>query len=292
MNQSDLARMLKVSRAQISKWKAGEHLPRERESQLLELAGLFETVNVEWALFAQSKENAEGWYAYVDAIWEDVEWGDVLKDLAQDAPDLYVAHLILALRNICAQFDRQAPPVSSNHEEPSADEPLASALFSVLEAWCQYHDWIGDALHFNDSSENAEYDLSEVTGELEWLALDLALECIEEKSLQQLGVEKASLNARIKNSRIDIKSRLQSICHIRTKHGLPITANYFQMLYLPPSELAEQSWFRHPQADENTIKEYLPYGQQLALLHFECVAQALQTLDKKLDGILELLHPQ
>src|SRR5258708_15876336 len=88
LNQADLARKLKVSRAQISKWKAGDYISLNRQSELLKLAGLFDTVCVEWAMFAQSKENAEAWYSYVFEVLDNVEWGDVLKDFFHDMPDI------------------------------------------------------------------------------------------------------------------------------------------------------------------------------------------------------------
>jgi transcriptional regulator with XRE-family HTH domain len=291
LSQADLARKLKVSPAQISKWKAGDSLSTERTSQLLRLAGLFDTVNVEWAIFARSKQNAEAWYSYVFRILEDVEWGDSLEDFFHDMPDVYVSHLITDLRKLGANINSQAPEFDEEGESTDLDV----ALFSILENWGQLSDWLHSTLEFDDLTNDAEYELFDITSDLEWLLFDLALDHVDFNELDAIGVNASKLTATVKDARFKIKSHLHDICQIRTKHSLPITGNYFQVLYLSPVELAEQEWFRPggsiaDHVNEDSIKPYLPYGQQLILLHLEYSALALRQLDEKLDRITERLN--
>ena len=291
VNQAGLARKLKVSRAQISKWKAGDHISSERTSQLLSLAGLFDTVNAEWAMFAKSKENAEAWYAYVFEIFQGVEWGSSLNDFFHDMPDIYVGHLIVELCALGATIEHQAPAIRLTDEETYESTPFASVLFSLLEAWGQLCDWIDVTLDFDDLTNDAECELIDAVSELEWCAFDLALEYVGKEQLIAIGVDEVKPATKAEKARREVFLHLQDICRIRTKHGLPITENYFQLLYLPPVELAEQSWFR-PTAenvDENAIKSYLPFGQQLIIAHLECSARALNKLDDKLNRVLEKL---
>jgi transcriptional regulator with XRE-family HTH domain len=297
LNQADLARKLKVSRAQISKWKAGDYLSSERTTELLSLAGLFDTANEEWAMFAKTKENAEAWYSYIFEILEDVEWGRLFKEFFQDMPDIYVGHLIIDLCDIGATIEQRAPTTRWIDEEACESTPLASALFSVLEIWGQLHDWIDDTLEFEDLTDDAESDIFDLMEDLRFLVFDLALEHVETDELTAIGVDTDKLKALIEKSREKIKSHFHEICIVRLKHGLPITEDYFQLLHLHPEELAEQSWFRpniHNVNDENIddlIKSYLPYGQRLILTHLEYSARALRHLDEKLDRIAEKLSP-
>ncbi|MBC8351360.1 MAG: helix-turn-helix transcriptional regulator [Planctomycetes bacterium] len=290
LNQAELARKLKVSRAQISKWKSGDHVSMDRTTQLLKLAGLFDAVNVEWAMFAKTEANAQAWYAYIQQIQEDVEWGDSLKDFIADEPEIYVGHLIVDLCNLGASIEQAAPTTRWIDEEDCEPTPLASVFYSVLEIWGQLKDWIDCTLNFDDLMDDAECELFDVTCELEWLAFDLALDYVETERLTAIGVEVERLDELIKESRQKIKLYLHDICQIRTKHGLPITENYFQLLYLSPVNLTEQAWFRPGgitgRNEENLIKSYLPYGQRLILSHLECSAIALRHIDEKLEQLV------
>jgi len=291
LNQSRLARKLNVSRAQVSKWKAGDYLSMERTSQLLKLAGLFDTVNVGWAIFAGSEENANAWYSYVLEILDDVEWGNSLKDFFQDMPDIYVGHLITDLCALGAKIEQLAPTkwcIDEYDEECWEPTPLASALWSVLDTWGQLRDWVDATLDFDDVMDGAESELFEVKSDIEWSTFELALGYVEQPQLTAIGVDETMLDAAVESSRQRILSSLHDICRIRTKHSLPITENYFQLLYLPPIDLAEQLWFR-PAAlgvGKDLIKSYLPYGQRLIIEHLEYSAEALHVLSKKLDRIL------
>src|SRR4051812_5195733 len=234
LSQADLARKLKVSRAQVSKWKAGDYLSSERTSELLTLAGLFDTVCVEWAIFAKSAENAQAWYSYVLEILEDVEWGDSLKDFFREMPDIYAGHLITDLCDLGAKIDQPAPATRWVDEDVYEQTPLASVLFSILETWGQLKDWIDNMLDCDDMTSEAECELFDITSDLEWLAFDLSLKHVERTQLTAIGVDEAKLDALVTTSREKVKSYLHDICDIRTKHGLPIAENYFQFLYLPP----------------------------------------------------------
>ena len=295
LKQADIAKKLKVSRAQVSKWKAGDHISYDREKQLLKLAGLFETVCVRWAMFARTEENAQAWYNYFFEIIDDMEmeWGDLQRGFFHDIPDFYVGDVITELCDLGAKIEQQAPITIWIDEDEYEMTPLASALYSILETWGQIRVWIENAFELDYVDNEVEYELSELITDLEWLSFDLALGDVERSLLTAIGINQAKLDAKLKKSRSEINAHVHNICKIRTERGLPITDDYFQLLYLPPIDLAESTWSQPPCYDdfvnENTIQRYLPYGQQLIFSQLRCNAIEIGCLNKKLDEIISML---
>jgi transcriptional regulator with XRE-family HTH domain len=289
LTQADLARELGVSRAQITKWKAGEHLPSDRQIQLFKLAGLFATVSEDWAMFAETQENAAAWYSYFSELLEDIEWGDSLRDLSSDAPDIYFWHVLDELLDMGADIQATAPKSHWENEEEYERTPLSACLFDIFETWGQLYDWMDTTLEFSDVNETAEFELFDLTQDLRWIASGLAIEDLEPSMLTAIGCDPVKIAAHIEQSRSQAADRLAEICSIRAKHGLSITADYFQLLTLPPIDLGEASWFR-PKADSRhageAIKAFLSYSDQQLLAHQECQAMMLQQIDSKLDQLL------
>ncbi|TWU02899.1 helix-turn-helix transcriptional regulator [Stieleria varia] len=290
-NQADLARELGVSRAQISKWKSGEHIPSERRDRLLKIAGLFDTVSDRWAMFAETEDNSKAWCDFFEELLEDLEWGGSLRDLSRNMPDIFYGHLIEALLGLDAKISVKAPASKWEDEESCKMTPLANCLFSVYETWGQLYDWIDSSLEFDDLMDGAEYELFDVIEELRWSASGIAIDNVEPELLISIGCEESKIKELTKQSRQEAAQRLSQVCNIRIKHGLPITADYFQLLTLPPIELAEASWFQrkgnshHP---GEAIKSFLSYGERQLLSHQECQAAMLRQIDSKLDRLLEL----
>lgn len=292
-SQADLARELGVSRAQITKWKNGEYLPSERQTQLLKLAGLFDTVSAEWAMFAGSEKNADAWYSYFFAIWEDMEWGDSLRDLSADAPEIYFWHVLDELLALGADIPQTAPSSIWECEEDCERTALASCLFAVIETWGQLYDWMDHVFEFTDVDQTAECELFELTEDLRWIASGIAIEEVDQELLSAIGCEQPQVQLHVEKSRKDAARRLAELCSIRIKHGLPITSDYFQLLTLPAIDLGEASWFS-PEVDSRhageAIKAFLPYGERVLLTHQEYQAIALQSIESKLDLLVEKLE--
>lgn len=289
-SQADLARELNVSRAQITKWKAGECLPHDRQAQLMKLAGLFDTVSEEWAMFAETQENAEAWYTYFRALVEDLEWGVSLCDLSSDTPEIYFWHILEELLDLGAEISSVAPETRWEGEDEYNLTPLASCLTAIFETWGQLYDWMDVTLEFDDLDDTVTYELFEVVEDLRWIASGIAIEDVEQELLTAIGCDPAKIQSHVEQSRKKAATRLAEICNIRIKHGLPITDDYFQLLTVPAIELAESPWFRpipHSRHTGQAITSYLPYGERQLLAHQECQARMLQQIDAKLDRLLE-----
>ncbi len=290
-NQADLAQKLGVSRAQITKWKRGEYLPLERQEQLMKLAGLFETVSEGWAMFAETKENADAWYQYFRELWKDLEWGDSLRDLSNDEPALYLWHVLEELLDLGAEIPAIAPESQweGGDEDTCELTPLARCLTAVFETWGQLYDWMDSTLEFSDVDDTAEYELFDVVQDLRWISSGIAIEDIESDVLTATGCDPAKIQAHVEQSRKKAADRLAEICSIRIKHRLPITADYFQLLTSPSIDLAEASWFCRSADSRHAgeaIKSYLSYGETQLLSHQEYQSMMLQQLDRKLDRLL------
>jgi|GEM_PF-2078994 len=221
-SQADLARELNVSRAQITKWKAGECLQHDRQTQPMKLAGLFDTVSEEWAMFAETQENAEAWYTYFRALVEDLEWGDSLCDLSSDTPEIYFWHILEELLDLGAEISSVAPETRWEGEDEYNLTPLASCLMATFETWGQLYDWMDVTLEFDDLDGTVTYELFEVVEDLRWVASGIAIEDVEQELLTAIGCDPAKIQSHVEQSRKKAATRLAEVCNIRIKHGLPM----------------------------------------------------------------------
>ena len=97
------------------------------------------------------------------------------------------------------------------------------------------------------------------------------------------------INAHVKKSREDAAKRLEQICTIRIKHGLPITDDYFALLTLTPYELAEADLLRINRPSRHIghdIKWHLPYAQREILNHLEYQGEMLNQVITKLNQLM------
>ncbi|QDU58026.1 helix-turn-helix domain-containing protein [Aeoliella mucimassa] len=284
-NQADLARALNVSRAQISRWKAGEAIPRNRETELLEIGGLFSTVCTDWAMFARTEANAENWYIYFTDILSGSEWGWALKDLYRDSPDKYSSHVIRTLLKLGADIPFAAPSARELDGENVESTPLASALYGLFDAWAQIHDWVYLAFDTDDCGD--QFDLFEISNELEWLTFDLGVLSVDIDCLRGIGIKEKELDEFHRKTVDTIEVRLHQFCLLRTQNGYPIKHDYFNLLDLSPIELAEQAFMRNRDG-KNRIMNYLSYGEQMCISRLDYSVHLLSRIDEKLDVLLKV----
>ena len=213
-----------------------------------------------------------------------------MKDLFADEPEMYTWHVLETLCNLGATIDHRASATMWLSEDDFELTPLASALSSILKSWGQYRDWMNEAFELGDAIADFEFELFERPQDLGWCVFDLALAYVEKSLLIGLGVNKTKLSTKLMEARDEVLWRLYDICHIRTKHGLSIMDDYFQLLYVPPEELAEQVEprlaTRAESVSKETIMPYLPYGQRLILSRLETNARALCRIEEKLDRLI------
>lgn len=88
-NQSKLADLLGVSKAQISKWKSGETISRDMEVKILDLIGLDKEASPELIQLTGSKEQADKWCHLISYLTK--------HTLNTVAPDIHPAPLDMGL---------------------------------------------------------------------------------------------------------------------------------------------------------------------------------------------------
>lgn len=273
--QIDIANKLGVSRAQISKWKAGEYIPSDREEELIEIAGLF-SHNPEWAIWAKTEENAQDWMNYIIHMCErvDLHFNDIL-----DEPELYIPMIIIRLVDLGVSFP-EAPSIEDMTKDWEGDEDdeeyevynytdfdnLISEFlenYSYLTEWCDYH--------FGNSND----DLYDQITDLSDYACDLSLRSIDKKLLIACGVNQHQLEQEMKGVIWAIKGRISSICNTMNELQIPITTDYFNYVNKLPAELDDELlWLKNAQG----IEQFLPYGQQLLLQETRQTNQLLEKL--------------
>lgn len=85
--QNELAKRLKVSETQITKWKQGENMPSERERQIRKLANIT-TCHTDWADSAGSAESLKKWRNFIMYLAEEAECDAEANDGFQGPTEL------------------------------------------------------------------------------------------------------------------------------------------------------------------------------------------------------------
>ncbi len=73
-NQKDLARRMRVSPTQVTKWKSGEHMSSEMEDKIRKIVGIGDR-HPEFVLWAGSQEDAEKWDKLIHFLAEQAREG-------------------------------------------------------------------------------------------------------------------------------------------------------------------------------------------------------------------------
>lgn len=107
--QNELAKRLKVSETQITKWKQGERMPSEREQQIRKVANI-STIHTDWADSASSAESLEKWRNFIMYLAREAEryaedndgfsGPTELTDGGEDEHDLWCAILCDIVKNM------------------------------------------------------------------------------------------------------------------------------------------------------------------------------------------------
>lgn len=290
--QAALARELSVTRAQVSKWKAGERVSDERRSQLLTLAGLFDTDLIEWALFARTQDNATAWCDYFQRLAEECDCTGSITELIQEQTDFYTSLILCQLIDLGARIDSNAPAIPPSGDPDDEDELEQNALFRVLsslmESWSHLRAWFDEVLYFEDLTDDVECALFDSISYIEYLLLDLALQRVDPDDLKAISVGPEQVASHIEKTREKAFDLLHSICRTRIKHGLPITEDYFALLELDDESLSAHAEMMGALADHchpGSILQYLSYGERMLLNRVSQLFNAVTRLETRLESL-------
>jgi len=286
LNQTSIAKELGVSRAQISKWKAGEFIPFDRSGALSKLAGMF-TDDIQWLELVENQKNADAWIKYISDINERCD--SPVVELT-DMPDHYAPKILKELNEAGINLP-SCPPVLVEEESAFYGElDLSDLLFEFLEHYHIYESWSSRHLMGLDEyvDDKFQSEIYEITAEINYFASAMAISCISTDHLSAVNGDKNKFRTFIKKAEYDCQDQIRQLCDELVRHGIPLTINYYDFINKSANYLEDKDMF----ADilkEKWILQHLPYGEQDIINRMERVEAGIVDLHEKIDILLEKL---
>jgi transcriptional regulator with XRE-family HTH domain len=280
LKQKDLAEKLKVSPAQISKWKAGEPIPSERKESLNKLAGLHGD-DADWGILTKTKKNGRGWFKYLSFM------GDCDNRHLEEQPEIYAVKTLLLLSELGATIPENAPLVEvvdqDNYEWTSFDSMVWDLTegYGILVDWCDCYLW--DGVGLNDEPG----DLLDLRWNLEEYALEIALKYVDKEDLKSAGIDLKKLDDLIRKTNVEVKRIIIKLCESMNKVGMPFTTDYFNYLNKRPDLLWNMIHMKGIFAGSaNSVDNFLPFGERKILNETKMTNELLIELHMKIDTLL------
>ena len=145
LKQFEIAEKLNVKDAQISKWKLGVNIPKDREVELMKLAGIYwerddgSSPLLSWAVKVRNQENENSWYEFFKTCLEKVDRYSIASSLASNQK---LTTSFLGTLNNSGLFMPESIEWHFNHPEGEWDqyqgfiEHTYLGTYFELENWC------------------------------------------------------------------------------------------------------------------------------------------------------------
>jgi transcriptional regulator with XRE-family HTH domain len=256
LNQTQLAKKLKVSPGQISKWKNGEYMSHDMETKMKELAGIgeYDAQVVAWAGSLDAAKKWDALFMYMANMSN--EGGETgydtypLTDEAQDLPGILIFNTISTLDDMGVKPPKNFPTELEAVREGDNDwdynvllenphAALVARIYSALvDIWGFYRAYIEDLLNDEDVQEEPD-DSMRFESEL-W---DLAATKIEiEKSDRAEFAKFAPKFPEFKRTTFkSVKKWLSQIKLRAMKAGVPLEAEIMDLLTDDPETLSREA---------------------------------------------------
>ncbi|MGJ8656080.1 MAG: helix-turn-helix domain-containing protein [Akkermansiaceae bacterium] len=259
--QTELAKELGVSRAQITKWKNGtDQLPYERENQLARLAGFDENENTKWSLFAPDPAERNAWIALVlEALnYGEDGYATSIGEIFHDTPSLYTSFVLFTLRDKM-KIALPSPPTDPVKFLTQKNNYFASILIEFLDNYDKLEQWT-DVYLENERILDEIYDFRsdlKIEG-----ALLMAAYWIDNNLYTKAGVSKDNLHSIKHQLKTETVKLIGKLCQSMQQHNIPFEIDYFDFANKHPYELDDTIMFRKIAGLPNSIEAILPYEQQ------------------------------
>jgi transcriptional regulator with XRE-family HTH domain len=284
LKQKDLAEKLKVSRAQISKWKSGETIPFNRVETLNKLAGLHGK-NTDWAILTKTEENSNAWIEYLLIL------GDYSNNYhLHDDPESHATDILLLLKELGVKIPPKAPSVDiviqNGYKMTSFDKMILDLMknYAGLLDWCNHHLFYSIELINNDS------DVFDLSAELAKYALNIAIMCIPRVSRKSTGMDSKKLEDFVKKTKKEVTVAIIKLCQAMNKINLSFTTDYFDYINKDPSKFSHDIYMIEAKKEnkdfEDSVENYLPFGVSSILKEAKKTNALLLELHIKLDTLL------
>lgn len=257
-NQSKLADLLSVSKAQVSKWKSGESISREMEIKILDLIGLDKATSPELVQLTGSKEQADKWCQLISYLTQhtlntiapdihpaplDMGLGvasftfEVLSNLKKagiQIPNVFPKELDLVGLTTETDAIIEDESVCDDIKQAIAKNEIASTIIEAFTSLCDVYEFyelnIQETIY---TLENlTDYQLPSEIEDIEDYLFEVALAKTDIDSLKS-----PSFNSYKTGALHQLSMRLWSLKKAAYKHRVPLQVEVMHLVHTPINEL-------------------------------------------------------
>jgi len=293
LTQAQIAEKISVSQVAVSKWKRGESIPKDREIELLKMAGIYwkmdtkivmpyfeeeevEIVDSKWNILVQSEKNQEDWY---DLISEIISPKKILNEYGEwDSQyfSSFVRDCVIKLNEIGFEFPKSADLIT-------VDEFYFDLLNSWMKRTCQLQAWCRNTVprpYQIVEGHNKSDRYCEVYNALYKIAL---AQTVIKTSIQMVvKVNKSNLDDFIEDTTKEVEHIIECWMYWAGQGGAPLWESEFDEILIKEkpnvdnkikSKPSEGEDFAHWSEAERTIYEGIKQNEKL-------LKELLEKLDK------------
>jgi len=292
LKQKDLAQMLGVSAAQISKWKSGEDIPSNRELEIMRILGeddLTFASDLQWRQLTGSAEKAQAWVDYMGKMND--ELGDVYpSDAFREEPEFYTQAWLTELVDLGLTLPNEVPniedpdPDNEEYYEYTAFDQLIS---DYLEAAAGIGNWCE---HFLPSYED-DSDVCMHAHDAFHIGTSLAIKHVDDELLKANGFDLQKVAEFIKETEKAARHRIDEMCSDMNRAGIPLKHNYYAFIHQSPwwldDDMMLDSVFRSSPRAEDAMDHQFSYAEKRGFAENKAMLDMLDHLIKEVSSLKE-----
>ncbi len=277
IRQVDIAKSLEVSRAQITKWKNGEHLPSDRESELLKMAGLFGD-SYDWALLVKSESNGKKW---CDIFQYCNEYNDYPSDSIKDMPEIEVQYTLELFQKAGCTIPEaiDIAALESDSEQPFFFEVIQTCIYAI----CRQTYWI--SFYLMDWNNSKFDELSDYVYNIESVVSKLAFAELREDDIRALGGDISSFRSMCFEGRNEASWSVREYVKRCNSLGMQISVDPFELIHTTSEHLLDEDDFCSVLSSKH-IESYLDIASKKILESNIILSHQLAETNMKLDLLL------
>ena len=283
LKQKDLAAMLKVSAAQVSKWKKGEDIPYSRLEELRQLAQLPD--NYELIRLAGGEESVEFWKVLIrDAILPGLEQGlDGFFYEYEDEVEPNLERLLQLFERLGIEGPYHAPReigfVDEESEVAYTNEKLMDLTTEILNNLSMLEYWFSNFICMRN---HCDYDdlILEIEVAIEAELLDVTLLHLDQENFDFLNKEiLKELNLKTKRT----VSKLLGEYHMQLAiKNLPFFTDLYRLLKQVPETLDDEAMLFYYALDSD---KYQNQSTKVMTAMLVDLSETVRKLEEKIDTL-------